>query len=401
MPEVKELLLEQKRVFEEFKKDNDARLGELETKDYSDPLLTEKVEKMNDALSKLDDEMKEIIKKAARFAGPGKDGLTAEQLEHKEAYSKFLRKGRDEGLVDLEKKALNVTTDSEGGYAVPEELDRDILRLMRDESPMRSVCKVITVGTADYKKLVQTGSAASGWVAETAARPQTNTPGFAQLTPYMGEVYANPAATQQMLDDAFYNVEAELAVDVATAFAEAEGTAFVSGDGSNKPRGILNYSSLATGDSVRAFGTLQHFETAAATAFTGDELLNLVYGLKKGMRGGAKWMMNGMTLKFVRKLKDSDNNYLWAPGLQAGQPSSLLGYGIAENEDMADIAAEAVPVMFGNFMRGYTIVDRMGTRVLRDPFTNKPYVHFYTTKRVGGMVVDSNAIKLLLMDDGA
>ncbi|MGV0961865.1 MAG: phage major capsid protein [Limnohabitans sp.] len=395
--ELKELLEKQNKAFADFRDANDARLKALEAKGTVDPLLEEKVDKANKEISDIAKKMAEIEKKMNRPGGGSGQGQTSpEAEEHKAAFGSFLRKGREDGLRDLERKALNITTDEDGGYAVPTEIDTDILRLMSNESPMRRLCTVRGIGNAEYKKLVNLGGASSGWVDEDDARPETNAPKLAAITPYMGEIYSNPAATQQMLDDVFFNAETWLSEEVAIEFSEQENLAFLSGNGTKKPKGILAYTAVTTADATRAFGQLQYKETASATAVTGDELIDLVYLLRSKYRSGAAWMMNSLTLAAVRKLKDTTTGqYLWAPGLQAGQPSQLLGYAAEENEDMADIATGAVAAMFGNFKRGYMIVDRMGSRTLRDPYTNKPYVHFYTTKRVGGMLMDSLAIKLL------
>lgn len=396
--ELKELLEKQNKAFADFKENNDLRLKALEAKGTVDPLLEEKVDKANAEITAITKQMMEIEKKLNRPRGTGAGDERLEVTEHKAAFGKYLRrKGarEDYELLELEKKALNITTDSEGGYAVPTELDTEILQLMRNDSPMRRVCAVRQIGSSDYKKLVNLGGTGSGWVGETDARPGTGTPTLAEVTPFMGEIYSNPAATQYMLDDAFFNAETWLAEEVAVEFAEEENLAFLRGNGTKKPKGILAYTSVTTADATRTFGQLQHKAAASATAITGDELIDLIYMLKSKYRNGAAWMMNSTTLALLRKLKDTTGQYLWAPGLGSGQPAQLLGYGVEENEDMADVATTAVAVMFGNFKRGYLIVDRMGTRTLRDPYTNKPYVHFYTTKRVGGMLMDSNAIKLL------
>lgn len=211
----------------------------------------------------------------------------------------------------------------------------------------------------------------------------------------MGEIYANPQATQTMLDDAFFDVESWINSELALGFAEAEEIAFTTGDGSDKPKGFLAYASTTADDKTRPFGTLQHILSGAATGLTADAIIKLIYTLRKVHRNGAKFMMNNNTLFAARILKDKEDNYLWRPGLELGQPSMLVGYGIAENEQMPDIAADAKAIAFGNFKRGYTIVDRTGTRVLRDPYTNKPFVGFYTTKRTGGMLTDSQAIKIM------
>lgn len=396
MEEIKTLLETQKSVFEDFKKDNDERLKALEKAGSTDPLLIEKIDKQNDAISTLEKQLEDLWKKANR-PHHGEGGLSQEVEEHKKAFMNFVRKGEEDGLADLQQKALNVGTDADGGYAIPEALDRSILQLMKNDAPMRQVCNVVSVGGSDYKRLVDIAGATSGWVGETTARTATDTPQLAEITPYMGEIYANPGATQRMLEDAFFDAEGWLSEAVAQEFAEKEGTAFVSGDGTNKPRGILNYTSVTTADGSRTFGQLQHILAASATAIDPDELLDVIYSAKAKHRANATWMFNANVCKTIRQLKDSDGRYLWQPSVQAGEPATLLGYRHLENEDLADPAIDAVPIMFGNFKRGYTIVDRIGIRVLRDPYTNKPYVQFYSTKRVGGMLVDSEAIKLLKM----
>lgn len=382
------------KQFEEFKKSNDKRLDAIEAEKSA---LSEKTEAANAKLTELDKlkaELETSLKEANR---PNKPGGSKDVTEHKAAFESFIRKGKEDGLRELEQKALQTTVDADGGFAVPEELDRNILELLRDESPMRRVCAQITVSTSDYKKLVNLGGAGSGWVGETAARPETGTPTLAQISAVMGEIYANPQATQTSLDDAFFNAEQWLNSEVAREFAEKEGAAFLNGDGTNKPKGILSYDFAATNDATRPFGTLQRVHSGTAGDFTADELIKLIYTLKAGYRAGSTWMLPMLTLFKVRTMKDSQGNYLWRPGIEEGQPSSLLGYAITENEDMPAVAADSNAVLFGDFRRAYTIVDRIGTRVLRDPYTNKPNVGFYTTKRVGGMLTDSQAVKALTL----
>lgn len=381
------------KKFEEFKSTNDKRVDALESEKGK---LSGQVETLNGKLSELDDLKTALEKEIAGIKRPGAVG-GKEVSEHKAAFMQFVRKGKDDGLADLQQKALQTTVEADGGYAVPEELDRAILELLRDVSPMRQVCGQITVSTPDYKKLVNLGGAGSGWVGETAARPTTNTPTLAQIAAVMGEIYANPQATQTSLDDMFFDAEAWLNGEVAREFSEQEGLAFLTGDGTNKPKGLLAYTMALTGDDVRAFGQIQNVKSGTSGDFDADDLIKLVYTLKKGYRMGAQWMLPTMTMFKVRTMKDLEGNYIWRPGIEAGAPSVLLGYGIAENEDMPAVAADANAVMFGDFKRAYTIVDRIGTRVLRDPYTSKPNVGFYTTKRVGGMLTDSNAVKVLTL----
>jgi HK97 family phage major capsid protein len=305
----------------------------------------------------------------------------------------YLRQGRES-----EVKSLSGAVASDGGYAVPREIDAEIARRLKAISPIRSIAQVVQTGSAGYRKLISTGGTASGWVSETTARAETATPGFAEVAPPSGELYANPAASQAMLDDAVFDLESWLADEIAMEFARAEGAAFVSGSGTNQPKGFLAGPTAATGDATRAFGTLQFLASGNATGLgtaPQDTLIDLVHSLKAGHRQGASFVMNAGTLAQVRKLKTSDGAFVWQPGLTEGQPDRLLGYPVVEAADMPDIAANAFPIAFGNFRAGYLIAERSVTSILRDPFTNKPFVNFYATKRIGGQVLDSDAIKLL------
>lgn len=309
---------------------------------------------------------------------------------------RYLRKGLEAGV---ELKAMSGATDAAGGYAVPEELDAQIERTLTAISPIRAIANVVKVGSAGYRKLVTTGGTPSGWVAETAARPETDTPDFIEIAPPFGDLYANPAASQAMLDDAAFDVEAWLASEIATEFARAEGAAFVAGNGTSRPKGFLAAPNSADADGVRAFGTLQFVKTGVAGGFPAsnpqDKLIDLVQSLRSPYRQGAVFVMNSATAAGIRKFKTADGAFLWQPGLTGGQPDTLLGYPVVEAEDMPDVAANALAIAFGNFKAGYLIAERAETQILRDPYTNKPFVHFYATKRVGGQVMNSEAIKLL------
>ncbi|HWK40586.1 MAG TPA: phage major capsid protein [Croceibacterium sp.] len=308
----------------------------------------------------------------------------------------YLRSGRES-----EVKSVQGAVAADGGYAVPREIDAAIARQMAEISPIRRIAQLVQVGSAGYRKLVTLGGTASGWVSENAARPETATPNFAEIAPPTGELYANPAASQAMLDDAAFDLEGWLASEIASEFARAEGAAFVNGNGTNRPRGFLNAPVSMAGDAVRPFGTLQYIGSgdAADLGDTADlTLIDLVHSLKAGHRQGASWVMNSATLAAVRKLRTSDGAFLWQGSMSEGQPDRLLGYPVIEAEDMPDVAANAFPIAFGNFRAGYLIAERSATAILRDPFTNKPFVHFYATKRVGGQVLDSAAIKLLKIE---
>lgn len=305
----------------------------------------------------------------------------------------YVRHGRETEL-----KALSGTVPADGGFAVPQKIDEMIARRMVEISPIRSVANVVQTGTSGFRRLVSIGGAASGWVSETGARPETASPKLAEILPPTGELYANPSATQAMLDDAAFDVESWLAGEIATEFARAEGAAFINGTGTNQPKGFLTATTSAAGDNTRAFGSLQFVGSGNASGFDAApeaKLIDLVFQLKAPLRQGAVWVMNSTTLATIRKLKTSDGAFLWQPGLVQGQPDRLLGYPVVEAEDMPDVAANAFPIAFGNFKAGYLIAERRQTTILRDPYTNKPYVQFYATRRVGGQVMDSDAIKLL------
>ena len=339
------------------------------------------------------DEVKARLEKVSRAAArPALDGSQAPDPEVK-GFVHYLRTG-----ATTEMKSVSGATLAEGGYAVPRQIDELIAAQLKKMSPIRTIAQVVQTGSAGYRKLITSGGVASGWVSEVAARPITNTPTFNEIVPPSGELYANPAASQAMLDDAAFDFEPWLANEIAVEFARAEGAAYISGTGTNQPKGFLTQPTSTANDTARPFGTLQHVVTGnAATLGTTPELklIDLVHAVRPGHRQGATWVMNSATLAEVRKLKAADGTFLWQPGIAQGQPDRLIGYPVVEAEDMPDIAANALPVAFGNFRNGYLIAERTATSILRDPFTNKPFVHFYAVKRVGGQVLDSDAIKLL------
>ena len=308
---------------------------------------------------------------------------------------RYLRQGHEAGV---ELKSFSGASGATGGYAVPREIDQLIGATLKGISPIRGVANVVRTGTAGYRKLVSAGGVVSGWASEVGARGETGTPSFNEIAPPSGELYANPAASQAMLDDAQFDVEGWLASEIAREFAVAEGAAFVNGNGVNKPKGFLTYTTTAEVDAVRAFGSLQYVASGAAGAFAAspqDRLIELVQSLRSPYRQGAVFVMNSATLSVIRKMKTSDGAFLWQAGLAAGQPATLLGYPVVEAEDMPDISAGSLSIAFGNFQAGYVIAERSDTSILRDPFSNKPFVHFYAVKRIGGAVANSEAIKLM------
>ncbi|GAA4026960.1 phage major capsid protein [Sphingomonas rosea] len=312
-----------------------------------------------------------------------------------ETFNAFLRSGD----LAFEGKSADNSSGAAGGFSIPREIDEVIDRALVAISPIRRISNVVKVGSSNYRKLITTGGTPSGWVGTEALRPETATPTFSEVVPATGELYANPAASQHMLDDAQFDVEAWLANEIATEFARAEGYAFIKGSGVNQPLGFLSSPNAITADSARPMGTLQTIGTGVAGAFPAanpqDKLVDLVQSLRQPYRQGAVFVMNSATAAMVRKMKTTDGAFIWQPGMIAGQPSTLLGYPVIEAEDMPDIAASSLSIAFGNFKAGYIITERAETSILRDPYTKKPYVYFYATKRLGGQVVNSEAIKLL------
>jgi len=393
--ELKDMLEMQNKAFREFREANDARLKALESKGSVDPLLEEKIDKANAAITAIGKQMDEIEKKAGRPGGIGVS-MNVRNSEQRKSFEKFLRTGQKD--YDYTKKSFSILSGPDGGYAAPEELDSKLQKYLYDASSMRQISTVVQSYSGDYKVAINTGGLAAGWVGETDGRPETATPSIALSSAPAGELYCNPAATKWMIDDAGFDLTEWLMVEINGKFASMEGDAFISGDGNNKPKGFLAYSSATTDDSTRAFGTLKHVVADAATSIAMDELIDFSMDLRGVYRRNAVWLMNSATAAMLRKLKSSTGgDYLWQPSLQVGQPSMLLGFPVYLDESMPSVATGTVPIAFGDFRQGYRIIDRTPLQVLRDDLTNKPYVHFYSTKRVSGMLTDSNAIRLFKM----
>ncbi len=387
------------RTFEAFKDANDERL-EAKTHRRPDTLIEQKVERINAAL---DARLQRVEAQALRQARPALDGAPGSRIaapfahEHKSAFADYVRSGESAGLREIETKAMSGGSNPDGGYLVPAELEHEIGRRLAAISPIRGLASVREISSNVYKKPFMTAGPAAGWVGETDARAQTASPTLDALSFPAMELYAMPAATANLLEDAAVNIDEWIASEVEMTFALQEGTAFVSGDGVNKPKGFLSYTTVA--NASWAWGSLGYVATGAAGAFPEDDpsdvLIDLVYALKAGYRQNGTFVMNRKTQASVRKLKDASGGYLWQPPAQYGGRASLMSFPLAESEDMPDIGTGALAIAFGDFRRGYLVVDRSGVRVLRDPYSAKPYVLFYTTKRVGGGVQDFDAIKLL------
>ncbi len=410
----------QGEAFDAFKKTNDERVQAIESgQETATGLATEKLDRIEKSLTTatkvkkdIDVEMalnrERLEELEAKASAPGK---TAQEKNHDEYKTTFVDWVRSKGnspldeqkLQDLAKKDITIGTGSAGGFAVPEEIAREIERLEMKFSPIRRLVKVVRAGTSDYKEIVNIRGTTSGWVGETGTRTATLTPSLREITPTFGELYAYPQVSEWALDDMFFSVENWLAEEVAQEFAVQEGTAVISGNGTNKPTGMTNTTPTAVADDNSPLRAAAVYEfvaglttvSPAVAEINSDPLIDLIYTLNSAYRSGSTWVMNSNTTGAIRKLKDTTNQYLWQPSLQAGQPDMLLGYPIETWEQMADIATNAFPVAFGNFRRGYLLADRVGLRITRDNVTNVGHVRFYVRRREGGIVLNNDAIKWL------
>ena len=384
--------------FEAYKETNDRRLKEIE-KNRGDVLTEEKLQRLDEALDRSQSVHAELQLKARRPAlGVSPDDRHEPfSREHKQAFNAYVRSGEFSGLKRLEEKSLSAGSGPDGGYLVPQPAERELVRRMSQASPIRAISTVRSISGASLKKAYSSAGPQAGWVAETAARTTGTTQIIADLTYPAFELFAMPAATQTLLDDAAIDIEQWIMDEVAVVFAEQEGAAFVNGDGVNKPKGFQAYTKVAQASWTS--DKLGYVATGIAGGFPAsnpsDILIDTVYSLKAGYRQNASFVMNRKTQSQIRKFKATTGEYLWAPPVAVGAYATLMGFPLVEAEDMPDIATDATAIAFGDFARGYIVVDRFGVRILRDPYSNKPYVMFYTTKRVGGGVQDFDAIKFL------
>lgn len=394
MQEVTEQVYTLGNAWEQFKQVNDARLNELERKGYADPLYNEHLQRISDAL---DNQKRRIDTIETAQARPGAEmngkAYRPEENEYKAAFNSYLRKGSETALEKLETKFLSVGTDSYGGYLVPNQLSDLIIQIVNESSPMRSLATVETISSDSLDVIEDVVDMDAAWGDETTDRTttDTNTSTLNRNTVDTFEMYAQPKATQKLIDDATIDIERWIAEKVADKMARLEASAFIAGNGTTQPKGILSY----TNSSTFSWGGLQYVPTGTSAVITADSVIQLYYALKTDYSRNATFLMHRTTAQTVRLLKDTTNQYIWQPGLAAGTPDTLLGVPVVLAADMPVPAASSYSIAVADFKRAYIIVDRVGIRTLRDPFTAKPFVKFYTTKRVGGKVVNYDAIKLL------
>jgi HK97 family phage major capsid protein len=389
------------RAFEEYKATNDQRLQEVERRGSSDPLVDDKLGRLNQAVSGLQEDVsnvKTVLKRPA--FGATAATLDPASSEHKQGFMRYITKGIEQDLQALQTKDMSVINDPNGGYMVPTELSNRIVSRQFDTTPLRQLATIMTVTSEAVEMLRDTNEPDAVWASELATRNDTSEGTLGRIRIPVHELHAQPRATQKLLDDAVINVEEWLIGKVADKFARRENNAFVVGDGVAQPRGFASYATQATSDATRAWGVMEHVITGVDGAFPAsnpaDLLISLMHKLRVGYMPKAAWLMPRAVAEQIRRFKENTTNaYIWQPGLQAGAPASLLGFPIHLAEDMPAPATGSLSLAFGNFAEGYTIVDRLGIRVLRDPYTAAPFVRFRCNKRVGGDVTNFEAIKFL------
>lgn len=421
MKQIADLVQQHNEAFHEFKNANDERLKQLETNGSVLPETQAKVEAIEAKMSSVEDLKDRLEKAEVKLDSPtlSTGDMSAAEQKQVEAFHAMLRTAK-EGERNLDPQAVaayrdasmavSTTTPAAGGHAVPEVISRDIDQKILEMSGLQQYVKNVTVGTPDYKELVDVRGTTGGWVGETDARAETGTSTLEQVAPTFGMVYAYPKATEESIQDMFFDVDSWIVNSSAEEMAKLQGDAIVLGDGSNKPTGFLNGTPTADVDGVRTFGTLQYIPTGAAATLPpafdpaggvaeeaqGNFLIDLIHSLKRGYRGNARFAMNRLTLGELRKFRDADGHYIWQPGMQAGAPSMLMGYEVVEDEGMPGIAADAFPIAFGDWNAAYTFCNRVGTSITVDDNITQPgYVKFYVRRRVGGILRNDDALKLV------
>lgn len=379
-------------AWEQFKQINDARLSEIERKGNADPLYNEHLNNISVALDNYKSRL-DTIETAYNRPVLGEDSGVKPHESHGEyskAFRNYLRKGMEGGLEALQTKALSVGSDPDGGYLVTAHMSSKIVQSIFETSPMRQLAAVETISSDALELIDDHDQAAAGWTSETGAVTETSTPTLAKRNIPTHELYAQPKATQKLVDDSAIDIESWLSGKIADIFSRKENTAFVSGTGVGQPRGILTYAAGTN------WGQVQQVNSGTNGAVTSDAIINLFYALKDAYSKRASFLMNRTVVQAVRLLKQATTNqYLWQPGLAAGVPDTLMGVPVQMAADMPIAATGSLSIAVGDFQAAYQIVDRKGVSILRDPFTEKPFVKFYATKRVGGDVVNFEAIKLM------
>lgn len=428
MSEIKRALDEQGTAWEEYKRtnderfkrievglstsDQDAKLAALEAKLSSIDEIKEKVAEVDKSIARLNlgegaqdgadarDEAKTFNDYRRALGRPGhviNDVDTDAYKAYKVSFQKFVRNG-EQSLEKDDVKALQAGVDPDGGFLLPPPMMGRIVERVYELTPIRGMVSVVSMSGNDIEGIEDLDEAANGgWTSETGTRAETNTPRVGKWRIEAFEMFAQPKITQRILDDAAVDIEGWLSRKVANKYARVEADAFCNGNGVGKPKGLFAYTTAATADATRAWGTFEHVVSGASGAFhttKADPLFDLLAAFKPTYLNNAKWLTNRQVIAKVRQLKEStSDNYLWQPGLQAGQPDRLLGFPVVLSQDVPALASNSLSMAIGDFAEAYTIVDRLGIRVLRDPYTEKPYIKFYSTRRVGGGALNFEAVK--------
>lgn len=413
--EIKQLFEEKQKAFHEYKEANDERIAKLE-KQEGVAEVEQKLARINKELDERDERIEKQFAELKRF-GTAQNGQEQE-AEVKSAFNKLLRSGSSARMTESEvealakkqaemsngrvsasefKSAMIAGSDPDGGYFVLPDLDKSIMKLAQEEIAMMDLAQVVTTSSSVYNKRVRISGSGYTWEGEETHPETTETPKYSVLAFPVHTIAANPSISQELLQDADVNVEAELMEAMNADFVEGIGDALINGNDNRRPRGLLSYPTVM--EANWKWGSLAYTKTGAAAGFAaenaGDALINTLYSLKTPYLGNATWLMNRSTLAEIRKMKDGQGNYLWQPSFQIGQPDTLLGYGLRLDSKMPNLGAGATPIAFGDFRRGYLVVRRSGMTLIRDQYTQKPYVVFSTRMRLGGGVQNFEAIKLL------
>jgi len=400
--DIAQLIEDQGKAWAEFQKANDARLAAIESKGYAPSDLTEKVEKINADLAAIGKQMVDVEKKAGRPQA-GSEGPTPEQVEYRKAFSQFLRKGRTDGLEDLQRKAMNGGSDPDGGFLVLPEMDMAIDRIAPTISAMYRLANVVNIGTAKWEKLVKKSGMSMRRVADGGTGGETTEPTYAKITIDVFPAEVEPWVFNETLEDSFVNLEADLADEAAIGFAEGAGSEFITGNGVGKARGIAAYTNVA--NASYTWGSVGYIATGKSAAFASvapaDKVVDLQHALKAQYRPGAVWLTNDATLGVMRQIKDASGSYyLWQPDPAAAFGGRFLGHPVEIDDNLAAIGAGSYSLAFGNFKRGYTIVNRAGTTLIRDNITAKGTTKFNFRRRFGGGITNFEAIKLMKFATG-
>ena len=347
-----------------------------------------KVEQTRERMSMLDQKMTQTPRMPL-------GGAMDHANPHQQAFTAYLRNGDDDGLrgLELEGKSLSTAVNSDGGYLVDPQTSESVQGVLNATASIRAIASVVQVEATSYDVLVDHTEVGAGWATEAGPQAETDTPQIDRITIGLHELSALPKASQRLLDDSAFDIEGWLASRIADKFARAEAGAFINGDGVDKPTGFLNHPAVDNGS--WSWGNLGYVASGFDGAVNAEAIIDLVYALGAPYRANGTFVMNSKTAGVVRKLKDNDGRFLWSDGLASGEPAQLMGYPVLVAEDMPDVATDSFSIAFGDFSQGYTVAERPDLRILRDPFSAKPHVLFYATKRVGGDVSDFAAIKLL------